>query len=150
MNRTANIFIMVLVFLFAAASANAFMEQVFVPKIVESGAPFSVMVFGYLADPCWEVVNQRHLFDGNVITFDVFTAYTAPPGSGCPQVIVPYDVAEQMTIPDAGSWLVRVVEHRYNPYWPETILQTLEFEVTATGTVTMEKISWGTLRAHYR
>lgn len=150
MNRTANLFAMVLIFLFAAAPANAFMEEVFVPKAVEAGAPFSVMVFGSLSDPCWEVVNQRHLFDGNVITFDIFTAYTAPPGTGCPQVLVPYDVAEQMTIPDAGSWLVRVVEHRYNPYWPETILQTLEFWVTVTVTVAVEKIAWGTLRAHYR
>jgi hypothetical protein len=150
MNRTANVSAMVLIFLLAAAPANAFMEQVFVPDVVEAGEPFSVFVIGYLSDHCWEVVNQRHLFDGNLITFDVFTAYTAPPGSGCVQIIMPYDVSEQMTIPAAGSWLVRVIEHRYNPYGGGYPNQVLEFAVTATGTVTMEKISWGTLRAHYR
>jgi hypothetical protein len=150
MNRTANVSAMVLIFLLAAAPANAFMEQVFVPDVVEAGEPFSVFVIGYLSDPCWEVVNQRHLFDGNLITFDVFTAYTAPPGSGCVQIIMPYDVSEQMTIPAAGSWLVRVIEHRYNPYGADGPNQVLEFAVTATGTVAVEKVSWGALRARYR
>jgi hypothetical protein len=72
------------------------MEQVHVPESVDAGAPFSIMVSGYLSDPCWEIVNQRHLFKGNVITFDIFAASTA------------------------------------------------------TGTVAVEKVSWGTLRVRYR
>jgi hypothetical protein len=150
MNRTANVSAIVLIFLLAAAPANAFMEQVIIPDVVEAGEPFSVFVIGYLADPCWEVVNQRHLFDGNMITFDVFTAYTAPLGSGCVQIIMPYDVSEQMTIPAAGSWLVRVIEPRYDPYGGGYPNQVLEFAVTATGTVAVEKVSWGALRARYR
>ena len=151
MKRTALVVAIILLVLFLGARpADAFIEMVFAPETVETGTPFSIMVSGSLSDPCWEVVNQRQITTEGVITFDVFTAYTAAPGVGCIQVLVPYDVFEEMTIPSEGLWLLRIIEHRYSPYGPEYPDQVWDVEITATGTVAMEEVSWGTLRTRYR
>jgi hypothetical protein len=150
MKRTAHIFTLVLLLIFGPNSADAFMDTVSAPETVEAGTPFSIAVFGNLSSPCWEVVNQRQIITEGVVTFDVFTAFTAPPGTSCPAVLVPYVVLEEMTIPTAGAWILRVIEHRYDPTGPDYPNEILEFDITATGTVAVEKISWGTLRARYR
>lgn len=135
-------------FLLATAPASAYLESVDIPPAIVAGESFPISVSGSLPDPCWEVIDSVVSIVGTEITLDFHIAYTAPPGTGCPAVLVPYEVVEQASVPAAGVWLLRVVEHRQDR--PPFLFETIELEFTADEVVAVQKTSWGSLRARYR
>lgn len=134
--------------LLAAPPTSAYLESVDIPPAIVAMDPFPVTVFGSLPDPCWDVIDAAVTIVGTEITLDFHIAYTAPPGTACPAVLEPYEVVETMTVPAAGVWLLRVVEHRFDR--PPILFETIEVEFTADEAVAVQKTSWGSLRARYR
>jgi len=134
--------------LLAVAPASAYLEFVDIPPAIVAMEAFPVTIFGSLPDPCWEVTESAVSILGTEITFDFHIAYTAPPGTECLAVLVPYEVVASVTVSSAGVWLLRVVEHRSDR--PPILFETIEVEFTADEAVAVQRTSWGSLRARYR
>jgi hypothetical protein len=148
MKRMLNLIAVTLLAILIAVPAGAYLDSVVITPSVIAAEPFDVIVFGSHPDPCWGVVDFGYVISGNVVTLDVYTEFTEPPGTICPAVLEPYEVTEQVTVPTEGDWLLRVVEHR--PDWPPFIFDTIEVSFTADAPVAVLTISWGSLRARYR
>ena len=118
MKIIGQVFAMLVVALCAAVPASAYLEEIYAPPSVEVGQAFDVVVFGALPNPCWEVISSDQSLAPGVITIDIHTANTAPPDVACIQVLVFFDLDAEITIPSAGEWVLRVVEHRTDPYRP--------------------------------
>lgn len=150
MNCRSCLAVLILLPGWCATPASAYLDTVSAPGTVETGTPFSVFVAGDLPSPCWELLDHQWHAAAGVLTVDITTAYTADPGVACLAVLVPFEVIAEITLNEPGTWLLRVVEHRLDPTGPPLSDLVIERTITATGTVTMEQVIWGTLRASYR
>ena len=132
-----------------ALPAMAYIDQVQLPESAETGELVVALVEGSLPDTCWEFLGFDVELAGTEATIHLWTAFTAPPGVGCPAVLMPYDCFPELVFDRPGTWTVQVREHRSHP---ELVLPDLVHEQTieVTGTVPSERRPWGGVKAAYR
>lgn len=149
MKSSAHLIAAVLLCLVSASPASALLDAVYAPPLVEAGETFQVWIEGFHSTPCWEVQGYGHTVDQGVVTIAIDTVNTAP-DTDCALVVVPYFVFEEVVVPAAGTWLIRVIEYQDDPSHQGRPDSVLELEITVTGSVGLRSVSWGSLRARYR
>lgn len=146
MLRTLTLTLTLLLSLCMSHPADATLKQVsFVPISPSPNDVLEVRVSGEFSDGCWRFDRIEARLDPGLVMVDVYVVDTSDRQDSCPAVIIPYLKSVEVGPLDAGSYLLRVVEHRDSARVPPT--QTIEASLQVS--VPTQRPTWSVVKARY-
>lgn len=146
MSRTLALTFSLVFLLSSPAPTHALLKQVFFDPIAPSPQDvLEVSVIGEFPDGCWQFDRIEARLELGLVVVDVYVVDTSDRQSSCPTVIIPYVKSVEVGPLDAGSYLLRVVEHRDSTRVSPT--QTIEASLQVS--VPTLRPTWSTVKARY-
>jgi hypothetical protein len=132
-----------------AAPAQAYLDTVDLPPGADTGQTVTIAVLGGLTSSCWEFQDFETSLTGQLALVEITLINDTPPEISCLPVITPYDVYPEFVFNEAGTYTVRVVEHRFYLGSPLED-QIWEGTIEVTGETADQPVSWSAVKALYR
>lgn len=146
MLRTLTLTLLLAASLLVPDPARAALKQVsFLPVSPSPNDVLEISVMGEFPDGCWHFDRIEGRYEQGLVVVDVFVVDTADRQHDCPSVIIPYVKSVEVGPLDAGSYLLRVIEHRDSDRVPPT--QTLSASLQVS--VPTARPSWTAVKARY-
>ncbi len=129
--------------------AQAYLESVELPQGADTGQTVIVLVEGGLTSSCWEFLDFETSLTGQLALIEITLINDTPPEISCLPVVTPYEVYPEFVFTEAGTYTVRVVEHRFHLGVPLED-HIWEGTIEVTGETADQPVSWSAIKALYR
>jgi len=140
----------ILVTCFIGGSASAVIYDVVAPDSAVTGEVYTPLIMGDMPSSCWyfgsmEVTEEEYLF---VVTATIW--YENYSGGLCLGPTEPWELDPEFVFTYPGTWTLRVVEHHDHPAIPDYPDYVWEKEVSVTGPVSTDSMSFSKVKALFR